>query len=216
MCFFSLSFFFFLPFIFLHFMFLYLPSNNRMLTVPQCHVAAMVAASAASYNRSIMWRYLNTCSSCDNIVRDRSSNVSRNISMHHHHRHTRKPAIRHNKRCTFATTATISDTTGHRSDISGMYYMNTLTTIFSIFFFLNQLINWAAKHFGFWNSQFQYSGCWLPTFILIFLPILFFIRSFEPTQLKQLPYWVATALPPITMGSMIVKYDRNPSNPTKW
>lgn len=110
-------------------------TDNRMLIVSQCHVAAMVAASAASYNRTIMWRYLNTCSSCDNIVRDRSSKVSRNISMPHHHRHTRRPAIRHNKRCTFATTATISDTTGHRSDISRTYYMNTFTTIFGIFFF---------------------------------------------------------------------------------
>lgn len=90
----------------------------------QSHVAAMVAASAASYssvnqygNRSIMWRYLNSCSSCDSsssssFQRQNSMRASNRLHHYHHHHHqqqyhhVRRPAIRHNKRCTFASTTT--------------------------------------------------------------------------------------------------------------
>lgn len=80
----------------------------------------MVAASAVSYssvnqydgNRSIMWRHLNSCSSCDGSNNTGNHSFRRQNSMrtcrnhHQHYHHTRKPAIRQNKRCTFATTAT--------------------------------------------------------------------------------------------------------------
>lgn len=79
----------------------------------------MVAASAVSYssvnqydgNRSIMWRHLNSCSSCDsnnsNPNSFRRHNSMRTCRHHHqHYHHTRRPAIRQNKRCTFATTTT--------------------------------------------------------------------------------------------------------------
>lgn len=76
----------------------------------------MVAASAVSYssvnqydgNRSIMWRHLNSCSSCDsgNNSFRRHSNMRTCRHHHQHYHHTRRPAIRQNKRCTFATTTT--------------------------------------------------------------------------------------------------------------
>lgn len=91
----------------------------------------MVAASAASYssvnqygNRS--WRYLNTCSSCDSMDGSRSMQTINN--RHHCHRsthqqyyHTRKPALKRQKRCTFATTTMVAEATGHSrtSDIAG-------------------------------------------------------------------------------------------------
>lgn len=99
----------------------------------------MVAASAASYssvnqygNRSIMWRYINSCSSCDgssgpNFQRQSSMRtINRHHHHHHHHyhhqqqqqfHHTRRPAIRHNKRCTFATTTTTAITESNRIQI---------------------------------------------------------------------------------------------------
>lgn len=127
----------------------------------QCHVAAMVAASAASYssmnqygNRS--WRYLNTCSSCDSMDGSRSTQTINN--RHHCHRsahqqyyHTRKPALKRQKRCTFATTTTtVAEATGHAStsDITGTSTYNwkciyvlkkTWFTIFTIMNFLKML-----------------------------------------------------------------------------
>lgn len=96
---------------------------TQTIGIRQCHVAAMVAASASvSYssvnqydgnNRSIMWRHLNSCSSCDsssNSSSFRRHNSMRNCRHHQHYHHTRRPAIRQNKRCTFATTATILST----------------------------------------------------------------------------------------------------------
>lgn len=81
----------------------------------------MVAASSASYssvsqcdnnknvpttNRSIMGRrHLNSCSSCDscsNSICPASAEPPSCQSGHHYH-HTRRPAMRQNKRCTFAT-----------------------------------------------------------------------------------------------------------------
>lgn len=88
----------------------------------------MVAASAASYSSSYRsWRYLNTCSSCDSMDGSRSMQTINN--RHHCHRashqqyyHTRKPALKRQKRCTFATTATVAESTGlgSSSDITGI------------------------------------------------------------------------------------------------
>lgn len=51
------------------------------------------------------------------------NNRTRCHRSHLPYHHTRKPAIRHNKRCTFATTATVTETSiGHSSsttDITG-------------------------------------------------------------------------------------------------
>lgn len=100
----------------------------------------MVAASAASYSSSYRsWRYLNTCSSCDSMDGSRSMQTINN--RHHCHRsshqqyyHTRKPALKRQKRCTFATTATVAESTGlggSSSDITGtqqttFWYTNSL------------------------------------------------------------------------------------------
>lgn len=107
----------------------------------QCHVAAMMAASAASYssvnqydgNRSIMWRHLNSCSSCDGSNNTANNNSFRRQSSmracrnnHQHYHHTRKPAIRQNKRCTFATTAT---TILSQSTLSSTKCGNTSTSL---------------------------------------------------------------------------------------
>lgn len=95
-------------------------SLTQLCNYLQCHVAAMVAASASvSYssvnqydgNRSIMWRQLNSCSSCDNAGSSFRRQNSLRTCRHHHHshphyHHQRRPAIRQNKRCTFATTTT--------------------------------------------------------------------------------------------------------------
>lgn len=101
----------------------------------QCNVAAaMVASASVSYssvnqydgNRSIMWRHLNTCSTCDKNIT--TTNISGNSASSstgirqnrtcrhaHHYHHNRRPAIRQNKRCTFATATTtipVSSTIG--------------------------------------------------------------------------------------------------------
>lgn len=124
-------------------------SNNifKFLPIAQCHVAAMVAASASvSYssvnqydgNRTIMWRHLNSCSSCDSNSGSsfRRQNSMRGCRHHHHHNnhshphyhHTRKPAIRANKRCTFATTTTTISPSGTISGIGGGITTATINT----------------------------------------------------------------------------------------
>lgn len=95
----------------------------------QCKVAAamMAASTSASYssvnqydgttilpaNRSILGRrHLNSCSSCDTcsnsicpetVAASASADSNSCQSGHHHFHHTRRPAMRQNKRCTFAT-----------------------------------------------------------------------------------------------------------------
>lgn len=101
-------------------------------TYLQCNVAAMVVAASASVsyssvnqydgNRSIMWRHLNTCSTCDKTSGINNTTNSTGISRQnracrhaHHYHHNRRPAIRQNKRCTFATATTtipVSSTIG--------------------------------------------------------------------------------------------------------
>lgn len=82
----------------------------------------MMAASAVGYssvnqcenNRSIMWRQLNSCSACDRARTNssfRRQNSIRSCRHHQHFRHTRRPAIRQNKRCTFSPTTTILSST---------------------------------------------------------------------------------------------------------
>lgn len=93
----------------------------------QCKVAAaMVAAStSASYssvsqydgttttlptNRSIMGRrHLNSCSSCDSCSNSICTAAESKLCQSgHHFHHTRRPAMRQNKRCTFATSMSVS------------------------------------------------------------------------------------------------------------
>lgn len=79
----------------------------------------VAASSSASYssvsqydstsivpsNRSIMGRrHLNSCSSCDSCSNTICTSAeSKSCQSGHHFRHTRRPAMRQNKRCTFAT-----------------------------------------------------------------------------------------------------------------
>lgn len=118
--------------------------QNNFFFIFQCNVAAaMVASASVSYssvnqydgNRSIMWRHLNTCSTCDKTSSANSANTgnssttvgtsirqnNRNCRHTHHYHHNRRPAIRQNKRCTFATATTtipVSSTIGCNQALS--------------------------------------------------------------------------------------------------
>lgn len=93
-------------------------------------VAASTSASYSSVNqydsntilpsnRSIMGRrHLNSCSSCDSCTANTicPSGESKTCPTGHHFHHTRRPAMRQNKRCTFATSVQTSMTVANNKN----------------------------------------------------------------------------------------------------